>query len=119
MRLPAPVKLALAAAAVVAALAMSAVIAGAAVQRRAIEAPQFAAQLGPARLAAFTTTTPNCRNPAGSGLNNSFCSAWSINSQDEYFTIWLTVRSRRGAAAYEQAHRLFVMRIGERPPGGR
>lgn len=116
MRVPTSVKLALAALAVIAVVGMGAVITAAAVQRRAIAAPQFAAQLGPVRLASFTTTTPNCRSPAGSGMSNSFCSAWSINSNDEYFAIWLTVRSRRGAAPYERAHRLFVMRIGERPP---
>lgn len=119
MRLPSALKLVIAAAAVLAVLAMGTVVTAAAVQRRAIGAPQFSYQLGPARLAAFTTTTPNCRNPAGSGLNNSFCSAWSINSTDEYFAIWVVVRSRRGAAPYEQAQRLFVMRLGDRPPPGR
>jgi hypothetical protein len=118
MRVPRPWKFGAAAALMALALVMSAVLGAAAVQRRVLRAPQFAVVLGPARFAGFTTTTPNCRNPPGLGLNNSFCSTWSITSHDEYYTVWLTVRSRRGTVLYERANRLFVLRIGERAPAG-
>lgn len=114
MRVPRAWKIAVVAVVVCLGLAMSAVLGAVAVQRRALAAPRFAVALGSARVAGFTTTTPNCRNPARSGLN---CASWSINSNDEYFTVWLMVRTRRGAVLYEQAERLFVMRLGERPRG--
>lgn len=118
MRVPAPWKIAAAIAAVSLALIMSAALGAAAVQRRVLGPPAFTLAFGLVRLDAFTTTAPACRAPRSRLNSTVMCSAsQSIYSPDEYFAIWLTVRSRRGGVAVEQARRLLLLHLGERPPG--
>ncbi|HWQ15861.1 MAG TPA: hypothetical protein VNL77_23870 [Roseiflexaceae bacterium] len=115
MRAAAAWKLAAAVAVVGAALAMSAYLGAAAIQRRMLGPPEIELALGSARLAAFTTHTPNCRVPSRRPGQNSLCSSHSINPADEYFAVWVMLRSKRGAVTFERADRLFVMRLAERP----
>jgi hypothetical protein len=111
----APWKLAAAAAAIGAALAMSAVLGAFAIQQRVLGPPNVEIALGPARLAAFTTREPSCRAPRSRLGSTSFCTAaQSIYSTDQYFVVWYILRSRRGAVTFEQADRLLVMRLAER-----
>lgn len=95
---------------------MSVVIALGAVQRRALTAPEIHAAVGAIGLSAFTTYTPNCRIPSNR-TGNSFCSSNSINSTDEYYVVWLLIRSRRNGVGFEEARRLTVIRLdnGGRP----
>ncbi|MFO7169871.1 MAG: hypothetical protein DIU80_017760 [Chloroflexota bacterium] len=115
MGLPASWKLAALAALAALALVMGAVVSAAGIQRRVFDPPSFEFTLGPVRLSGFVTSTPNCRVSSYSQRKNSLCSGQSIYSPDEYFAVWLLVRSKRGAVTFEQADRLFLLRLEQRP----
>jgi hypothetical protein len=97
--------------ALVAALVMSGVLLGAAVQRRAVRAPEFTLSAGSFRIAGFVTQTPNCRTSSYGYEKGSICSGSSILMTTDYFAVWVLQRSKRGTVTVEQARRLLVIRL--------
>ncbi|HMO56665.1 MAG TPA: hypothetical protein PKC19_04860, partial [Roseiflexaceae bacterium] len=86
---------------------------GLAVQHRILTLPPIQFGVGAVRFAAFTTNTPNCRTPGGTGVPVSLCVPQSAHSPQEYFAIWMYTRSQRGVVPIEYAERLFLMPIHE------
>jgi hypothetical protein len=120
MHIPRAWKIALAVGGVCLALVMSTVLGTAAVERRVIGPPQFIVTIGPARLAGFVTRFPNCRAPRRVNSTVMCGASQSINAGgDEYYAVWLTLRSRRGTVPYEQADRLLLLHLSEGPPDRR
>jgi hypothetical protein len=107
-------KIALAAGGLSLVLVMSAVLGVAAVERGVVGPPQFMVTLGPARLAGFVTRFPNCRAPRRVNSTVMCGASQSIFAgSEEYYAVWLTVRSQRGNVPYDQADRLLLLRLGE------
>jgi hypothetical protein len=112
MHLAAHWRVALVTATVALTLVMSAVVGATAIERR-MALPSFELGLGPARISAFVTQTPNCRTSSLGPNKSSLCSGQSIYSPDEYFAVWVKFRSKRGSVTFEQARRLVLIRLGD------